>query len=424
MSTFTLLSQAEEDDLHAKRLLNIEEKPYKRVQKRLLAPTNPIQTFLRQQPTSLTTTRSSDENATSDADIDGSIAQEDAPNGGDVHPEQSQEDTEIYSKQLRTFTHQTLHDFSALRTSLARLQFLLNSNAAERDRYSSQTTTITSQHAQITSETTELRSRLEEARSRLEQRKAYDELARKVLYVNGRDGARSKTREELRRESERLRNEIEELEREGEELKGHWKDRREALARVNLETERLRRVVRGEPEVVEREDGEDGDEVRTEDGEGEEQGEKRREEDEQTQLQQRDGDDHHDDHHEDDMLGTAERDRDVGGSMSNAGTPRPMDDAPTPTAGPVTGENGGMTPLPTGAMTPLSVADHEEEEASPRYGNVANGSGLKQEVHYAGESEDEGDVSMADQQIETKLDVPEVIVHEEASEKAGEMDVS
>lgn len=55
MSSFTILSQADEDDLHAKRLLNIEEKPYKRVQKRLLAPTNPIQLYLRRPTTTSST---------------------------------------------------------------------------------------------------------------------------------------------------------------------------------------------------------------------------------------------------------------------------------------------------------------------------------------------------------------------------------
>lgn len=415
MSDFTLLSQVEEDELHAKRLLNIEEKSYKRVQKRLLAPTNPIQTYLRR---SIPTSSPSDENATSDADIDETTQDTTEILNGSHGHDSPQEDTETYLKQLTTFTHQTLHDFSALKTSLARLQFLLNSNAAERERYTSQTTTITSQHSQITSETSDLRTRLEEARNSLEQRKAYDELAKKVLYTNGRDGARSKTREELGSESERLRNEIEELEREGEELKGQWKERREALSKVTVETERLRRVVRGEPEVVEREE-----ETRSEDGgddvEGEEHGEKRREEDEHTQHQQQDGDDHHD--QEDDMLGTGDRE---GGSTSNVGTPRPIDDAPTPTPIPAAGESGGMTPLPTGAMTPMSAAEHEEDGTSPNHGNVV-GSGLKQEVHYADASEDEGDISMLDQQqTDTMIDVPEVRIQDGDNMKIEGMDVS
>lgn len=422
MSSFTVLSQADEDDLHAKRLLNIEEKPYKRVQKRLLAPTNPIQTYLR---LPIATSSTSDENVTSDADVDDATQDSnDIPNGGHAHITQasSQEDTESYLKQLQTFTHQTLHDFSALKTSLARLQFLLNSNAAERERYSSQTSTITEQHSQITSETTVLRSRLDEARSRLEQRKAYDELAKKVLYVNGRDGARSKTREELGRESERLRSEIEELEREGEELKGQWKERREALSKVNVETERLRRVVRGEPEIVEREEearsedeGEDGE------NEGDEQGEKRREEDEHNQHQHQHSDDHHD--QDDDMLGVA--DRDGGASTSNAGTPRLLDDAPTPTPAPAAGDSGGLTPLPIGAMTPMLVAEQEDDGASPRHGTVAGGSGLKQEVLYDAASEEEGDVSMLDQQQnEPVLEIPEVRIEDEDKTKTEGMDIS
>lgn len=423
MSTFTTLSQADEDDLHAKRLLNIEEKNYKRIQKRLLAPTNPIQTYLRR-PT--TATSPSDENTTSDADAEDTIqTSNDIPNGSSAAHFSSQESPETHLKTLQTFTHQTLHDFSALTTSLARLQFLLTSNISERDRYTSQTTTITSQHSEITSETAALRSRLDEARSRLEQRKQYDELAKKVLFVNGRDGVRSKTREELGRESERLRSEIEELEREGEELKGQWRERRETLGRVNGETERLRRVVRGEPEVVER----DNDETRSDDGgEDEEQGEKRREEDEGNTHQHRHGDDHHDQDHDDEMLGVDGRDG--GASNSNAGTPRPLDDAPTPVAVAVAGESGGMTPLPGGGLTPMSMGEHDHEHeggfGSPRLGAGTGGSALKREVFNQGSSDVGGDTPMADQHDGAGVDVPEVRIEGESEEKGKTegMDVS
>lgn len=411
MSSFTTLSQAEEDDLHAKRLLNIEEKSYKRIQKRLLAPTNPIQTYLRR-PIANSSTSQIDENTTSDGDADA----EDPTSKTTTNGTQPQEDTQSYLSTLQTFTHQTLHDFSALTTNLARLQFLLTANTSERERYTSQTTTITTQHAQITSETAALRSRLDEARSRLEQRKAYDELAKKVLFVNGRDGTRRKTREELGRESERLRSEIEELEREGEELKGQWRERREGLARVNGETERLRRVVRGEPEVVEREQQED---TRSDDGaEDEEQDEKRREEDDGNTNQHThgDGDDHHDEDQDDEMM-LGVTDRDGGVSNSNVGTPRPIDDAPTPIPIVAAGESGGMTPV--------SMGEHEDDVGSPRPGTATGGSGLKQEVLNEGSSALGGDTPMADQQHDDGVvDVPEVRVEGEDKAKTDGMDIS
>ncbi|KFZ00691.1 hypothetical protein V501_10534, partial [Pseudogymnoascus sp. VKM F-4519 (FW-2642)] len=46
MASFQLLGQREEDELHKTRILNIEEKPFKRITKRLLAPGSLISTPL------------------------------------------------------------------------------------------------------------------------------------------------------------------------------------------------------------------------------------------------------------------------------------------------------------------------------------------------------------------------------------------
>ncbi|KAJ9658232.1 hypothetical protein H2198_003805 [Neophaeococcomyces mojaviensis] len=310
MSYFTVLSQAEEDDLHAKRLLNIEEKPYKRIQKRLLAPSNPIHEYLRRKSVST----SSDENTTSDLEAD--------TNG--TASSKTEEEVEAYLTSLTQFQHSTLHDFSALTTSLARLQFLFSANVAERERYTNQVTTITSQQTSIREQTTALRSRLEEAREQLQIRKGYDVLAEKVLK-DEKTGETAKTREELGVACDKLRNEIEELEREGEEIKGAWRERREVLKDVIGEAGRLRRVIRGEPEhiVEDREHDDEGSETGTnvgEDGEGDQQ---RREEE------------------DDGLLHVAEGEG--APSASNAGTPRPMDiDAPTPL--PNLQGSGGQTP--------------------------------------------------------------------------------
>jgi len=394
MSNFTLLPPAEEDDLHAKRLLNIEEKPFKRIQKRLLAPSNPIQEYLRRVPVDAPSNAAGNGEVVSD--------QEGALNGtgtgasnGAGHPK-TKDETDVYLKQLETFTHQTHHDFSALHTSLARLQFLLTSNASERSRYTDQVSSITAQHSSIRSNTSTLRSRLTEAREQLSKRKTYDSLAENVLWVDGKvGGERAKTREELERESEKLRVEIEELEREGSELRGQWGERREALANVIDEAGRLRRVVRGEPEHGDEQEDKrerEDEDAHTDDGEGDDEQKRREDED-------------------DGMLGTGDRDRE--GGTSNAGTPRPFDE-------------GGATPLPTtqesGARTPRSTAgDVDAGGFTPRPTTMEGGSALKNEMHTNG---DNVDMSSQAGRHSTETLVPEVRVDDAEKAEVDEMELS
>ena len=395
MSKFTLLPPAEEDELHARRLLNIEEKPFKRIQKRLLAPSNPFQEYLRRAPVDGAPPH--DETAVSDEE------QQPAP--------KTQEETELYLQHLSSFTHQTLHDFSALTTSLARLQFLLTSNERERTRYTAQVSSITTQHAAIRANTSALRTRLADARSQLATRKTYDALAEKVLWVDGRvGGVRAKTREDLGRESEKLRNEIEELEREGVELKSQWADRKEALDGVISEAGRLKRVVRGEPEHVEEEKGgdEDGDGRSEVDGDDGEQEQKRREDE------------------DDGMLGTGDQGREAG--TSNAGTPRPMDmDDGGATPLPEARESGAATPLPTaqesGGRTPRSTLGDGEGGFTPRPTTGEAGSGLKNEMQTG--DDDDGDVDMANgPEHQTAADLPEVKVDDAEKAEVDEMETS
>jgi len=413
MSNFTLLPPAEEDELHAKRLLNIEEKPFKRIQKRLLASSNPFQEYLRRAPVDAPSTSKKEndhDEVTSDEETTTST------NGAaQTHPK-TQEEIDLYLAHLSSFTHQTLHDFSALTTSLARLQFLLTSNEKERTRYTTQVSSITTQHATIRANTSALRTRLSEARAQLATRKNYDALAEKVLWVDGRvGGVRAKTREELGRESEKLRNEIEELEREGAELKAQWADRREALGDVIAEAGRLRRVVRGEPEhgdvEEEKREEDDGDgdgrsEVNEEDGEHEQ---KRREDEDEG------------------MLGTADRGGERG--TSNAGTPRPMDDGDggaTPLPEPEARESGGATPLlniqESGGRTPRSTLGDGEGGFTPRPTTAEGGSGLKNEM----QAEDDDVDMMANLPEQHSVDVPEVKVDdaEKAEFDADEMETS
>jgi len=400
MTRLELLSQAEEDDLHAKRLLNIEEKPFKRIQKRLLAPTNPIQEYLRRRPVDANTA-TTNKNGSTISDEETPSQNEDSPTSPTDPGPSSQIQQSL--KTLESFRHATLHDFSALTTSLARLQFLLTSNTKERDRYATQATNISEQHTSTRENTTSLRLRLSEARDQLQARKEYDVLAEKVLYVNGKvGGEKAKTREELTRDSDRLRSEIEELEREGEDLQSQWRDRRQALGNVIVEAGRLRRVVHGEPEQVETEieiENENENEVeedKNEDGRSDiPEGEDAEDGEEKTTREDED----------DNLLGVTDRE----GATSNVGTPRPMDDGGS-TPMPNAGESGALTPLPTtqesGGMTPWSTAGDED---------VANGSGLKNEV--SGRLED---AEMVEPQV---AGVPELKVGD-ADKAEIEVDVS
>lgn len=328
-----IIDQVAEDDLHAKRLLKFEQQPYMRVRKKLITPTNPIHEYLRRTP--IDTTTSSE------------IVSE---------PEDTTEDKQAeYLKSLTTFQQSTIHDFTLLIQNIARLQFSLTANESERTRYTTQAEQVTAQQSTIRSETASLRTNLTQAREQLEIRKGYDVQAEKVLWVDGKvGGTKSKTREELERESERLRAEIEELEREGDELNTQWAERRNGLAEVKTQTGRLRRIVRGEVE----QDHDHDEDARTDADEGRE----------------------NDDEHENLATGSHHD-----GANSNVGTPRPED---TGTPLPVIIEPGNES----AAMTPMPVAE-EMEVSTPELSGATT---LKNETQQNLESGTASDAEMLD----------------------------
>ena len=258
------------DKLHASRLLTVEEKPFKRLTKRLLAQASPIQSFYSRLPTP-------------PAEDTSAI---DEPTLEDVS-------TQKFIDDLHRFRADVILDFAAFDSSLLRIQFLRASNTKECDRYAAERVQIEETAQNVRSNTAELRVQLEEARRVMEVRKGYDVLAEGMREMSN--------REELGSNIEKLSAEIEELEREGNELDGNWVERREGVGRVVDEGARLRRLVRGEPEV------EVGVEIPTEDGEG---------------------------------MPEIEMDGQEG--RSNVGTPRQDDGGLTPM--PVMQDSGGMTP--------------------------------------------------------------------------------
>ncbi|ELR05123.1 hypothetical protein VC83_07966 [Pseudogymnoascus destructans] len=227
MASFQLLGQREEDELHKTRILNIEEKPFKRITKRLLAPG-----ALTSTPLSLPPTPPPDTVST---------------------PEAAAEQEATQQKQLderRQFQEDVLLDFAAFDSSIARFQFLRNSNERERERYAAEKLRILEAAQDVKYNTAELRVKLESARATLDQRKGFDKLAEKIT-----SNRMLRTREEQAANLLKLEEECRELEREREQYGETWAERREQFGRIVEEGVRLRRLIRDEKEEVERREG-------------------------------------------------------------------------------------------------------------------------------------------------------------------------
>ncbi|KAI0442298.1 Tho complex subunit 7-domain-containing protein [Xylaria telfairii] len=227
---FGLLDEREEAELHKTRLLAVEERPFKRLTKRLVAPgtfTNPIRNLPTPPPDS------------SNADA----AEGASPSNVDI--EALKEDIIL--------------DFAAFDSAIARLQFLATANAAERQRYAAARLRIVNTMESVREDNTQLRVRLDEARATLTQRRKFDELADKIT------GNRMlRTRAEQHVNLAKLAEECEELRRESEAYGDTWRERREQFERLVDEGRRLRALIRDEKEEVERREGMDSD---AEDGE-------------------------------------------------------------------------------------------------------------------------------------------------------------
>ncbi|KAJ5485421.1 hypothetical protein N7539_005409 [Penicillium diatomitis] len=224
MASYGLLGQPEEDALHKSRLLNVEEKPFKRISKRLLNPESLIA------DTSLPLTPPPD-------------AAVDLTNGPDDKRQKRVEE-------WRTFREDVALDFAAFEGSIARIQFLLNSNEAERQRYASEKLAILDKMQAVRQNTIDLRSQLEEAQRLLALRKSYDDLADKIT-----SNRLLKPREDQQANLQKLQTEIMELEKESKDYATTWAERREQFGRIVEEGMQLRRLIRDEKEEVERREG-------------------------------------------------------------------------------------------------------------------------------------------------------------------------
>ncbi|GAM85720.1 hypothetical protein ANO11243_037280 [Dothideomycetidae sp. 11243] len=228
-----LLGPAEEDALHLTRLLSVDERPFQRITKRLLAKDALICKFPTQLPTPPPdATQEGEENA------DAAIA------------------NHTGNEARQRYHDDVLFDFAQLESTLIRIQFLKDANDRERERYAAEKSKILATADATRANTSELRVQLVEAQNSLALKKEYDDLAEAIF----KDKA-LKSRDVLEAENDKLRAEIEELEQEDRDFSGLWRERKERYDRVVDEGKSLVRFLKGEEEGTEDNDTPGGDEV-------------------------------------------------------------------------------------------------------------------------------------------------------------------
>jgi hypothetical protein len=264
MSSYTLLDQPAEgtpsnppslthnesptndppDSLHKSRLLNVEEKPFKRITKRLLTPTASLGTYAIQSPTP-------------------------PPDSTDQESASTEPTLQELEDKRRQFREDVILDFSAFDTSIARIQFLLTSNLLERQRYAEEKVKIQKLSQDVRDNTAELRQQLLVAQETLKRKKKWDVLAEKIT-----SNRQLRPRDEQEENLRKLQEEIEGLEAEKAKYKQTWAERREQFERIVQEGLQLRKLIRDEKEEVERREGIEGEGDREpgdhDDGDGEE----------------------------------------------------------------------------------------------------------------------------------------------------------
>ncbi|KAI9675213.1 MAG: hypothetical protein M1829_003573 [Trizodia sp. TS-e1964] len=231
------------NDLHKYRLLNVEEKPFKRITKRLLAPDSPLFVPSKLPP---------------------------APPPDGVDPAQQLASAaalgQQQSEQRRKWREDIQLDFAAFSSSVSRMQFLHNCNAKEREKYAAAKLRIQEAAQKVRENSVELREHLNEAEATVALRKTYDVLADKII-----SNRLLRTREEQQANLTKLNGEIADLERESLEYASTWAERREQFERIVKEGMEMRRLIRDEKEEVDRREG--MAEQETEEGEEGEEGE-------------------------------------------------------------------------------------------------------------------------------------------------------
>ena len=157
------------------------------------------------------------------------------------------------TKERYQWREDVMLDFAAFEASIARIQFLCNSNEQERERYASDKSKILSTAQAIKENTAELRLHLDKARKSLAMRKVYDELAERIT-----ENRMLKPREEQNAQLEKLEAEITGLEQESRDYANTWAERRGQFGRIVEEGRQMLRIIRDEKEEAERKEGMEG----------------------------------------------------------------------------------------------------------------------------------------------------------------------
>ncbi|KAI9738773.1 MAG: hypothetical protein M1834_008280 [Cirrosporium novae-zelandiae] len=236
MTSYGLLEQVEEDALHRPRLLNVEQKPFQRITKRLLTPDSLIASPL----THLATP---------------------PPDSSDINDVAAvlQAERQKQTEERQQFREDVLLDFAAFESSIIRIQFLISSNEKERERYAQEKLKIQETAQAVRDNSAELRDQLAEAQKTLALRKSYDALTEKITKDKN-----LKSRDEQKANIEKLNSEIVELERESRDYAATWAERRVQFGKIVDQGMQMRRLIRDEKEEVERREGMEDD---IEDGE-------------------------------------------------------------------------------------------------------------------------------------------------------------
>lgn len=204
MADWGLLDPEAESELHKTRLLAVEERPFKRITKRLAANPSLFQTSPK--PTEL------------------------------ANAKQLKEDFTL--------------DFSGFDNSILRLQFLHDANERERQRYKDDQDRILRESQAARDSNAGLREQLEAARATLAQRKKFDDMADKIT-----SNRLLRPREEQVAALAKLEDECRELDKESETYSSVFRERRDQFNRIMEESMVLRRQIRDEKEEVDRREG-------------------------------------------------------------------------------------------------------------------------------------------------------------------------
>lgn len=248
-SSWDLLDPDEENLLHKSRLFSIEEKPFKRITKRLATVNQLANSKIRQ-------------NLTPPPERP-QPPQPPAPSNGDEPAEHEDSDPSAPTTDFPQLKEDITLDFAAYDYTIGRLHFLQSANAAQRARYATERGQILDTCARVRDSTAALRGQLAAAQATRARRQAWDGQARAIL-----DNRSLQERPKALAGIAKLEEECRQLEAESETYAATWRERREQFSRIMDESMRLRRLIRDEKEEVERREGMDEEDAEAVSGEG------------------------------------------------------------------------------------------------------------------------------------------------------------